>query len=143
MDSNGRPMDPPPILKLNVTNRDGTEVDVRQLNVSFYIAVADIYDVDRRTARTLVSNPSILPQPEDTSSSKYQGVIMDSDLSVITQSNSTSSTTRNLTGSTVSSGSLLFNTENELGIYFIFPDISVRAEGTFTLKFSFTQLPLD
>ncbi|KAG0358067.1 hypothetical protein BG005_002768 [Podila minutissima] len=140
-DRDRRPMDPPPILKLSVTNRDGTEVDVRQLNVSFYIAVADIYDVDRRTARTLVSNPSILPQPEDTSSSKYLGVIMDSDLSVITQSNSTSSTTRNLTGSTVSSGSLLFNTENELGIYFIFPDISVRAEGTFTLKFSFTQLP--
>ncbi|KAG0025907.1 hypothetical protein BGZ81_006774 [Podila clonocystis] len=140
-DRDRRPMDPPPILKLSVTNRDGTEMDVRQLNVSFYIAVADIYDVDRRTARTLVSNPSILPQPEDTSSSKYLGVIMDSDLSVIPQSNSTSSTTRNLTGSTVSSGSLLFNTENELGIYFIFPDISVRAEGTFTLKFSFAQLP--
>ncbi|KAF9088888.1 hypothetical protein BGX23_007031 [Mortierella sp. AD031] len=48
---------------------------------------------------------------------------------------------RNLTGSTVASGNLLFNLENEQGVYFVFQDVSVRSEGVFTLKFSFTLPP--
>ncbi|KAF9427019.1 hypothetical protein BGZ76_002502, partial [Entomortierella beljakovae] len=48
---------------------------------------------------------------------------------------------RNLTGSTVASGNLLNNVHNEAGVYFIFQDISVRSEGTYTLKFSFTLTP--
>ncbi|KAG9295028.1 hypothetical protein G9A89_017822 [Geosiphon pyriformis] len=49
-------------------------------------------------------------------------------------------TTRVLMGSLVSSPALLKNTEGEQGCYFCFPDLSIRTEGTYTLKFSLMKL---
>ncbi|KAF9580107.1 hypothetical protein BGW38_003375 [Lunasporangiospora selenospora] len=51
-------------------------------------------------------------------------------------------TSRNLTGAITASAALLRGLDGKLGIYFAFPDISVRTEGTYTLKFSFTILPI-
>ncbi|CAO3618601.1 unnamed protein product [Cunninghamella blakesleeana] len=47
---------------------------------------------------------------------------------------------RNLIGSLTSNAYHLFNENNEMGIYFIFHDLTVRTEGTFVLKFMFMDL---
>ncbi|KAG0213810.1 hypothetical protein BGX28_003484 [Mortierella sp. GBA30] len=132
-----RPMDPPPILKLIVKNEDGTLADVSQMDVNFYMVIADIYSADRSTPCTLVTNPASTPQAV---SMPGAGQTMgESTMSVMSLSNPMAS--RNLTGSTVSSGNLLFDLNNEQGVYFVFQDISVRSEGVFTLMFSFALPP--
>ncbi|KAF8930470.1 hypothetical protein BGZ47_000536 [Haplosporangium gracile] len=47
--------------------------------------------------------------------------------------------TRILMGALVVSPTLLHNENNQLGWYFSFPDLSVRTEGVYTLKFSLMQ----
>jgi hypothetical protein len=47
--------------------------------------------------------------------------------------------TRILMGAIVVSPTLLLNEVNQLGWYFSFPDLSVRTEGVYTLKFSLMQ----
>lgn len=48
--------------------------------------------------------------------------------------------TRVLMGSLVSSPSLLKNPQGKQGLYFAFPDLSIRTEGRYTLKFSLIKL---
>ncbi|CAG8752551.1 23445_t:CDS:2 [Cetraspora pellucida] len=48
--------------------------------------------------------------------------------------------TRVLMGSLVSSPAILKNTDGEPGCYFCFPDLSIRTEGKYTLKFSLMKL---
>ncbi|CAG8647826.1 9830_t:CDS:2, partial [Racocetra fulgida] len=48
--------------------------------------------------------------------------------------------TRNLMGHCTSSAYVLNDHLGQKGIYFIFQDLSVRTEGTFTLKFSFCNI---
>ncbi|KAL9558624.1 hypothetical protein PS6_001181 [Mucor atramentarius] len=48
--------------------------------------------------------------------------------------------TRVLMGSLVSSPSLLKNPQGEQGLYFAFPDLSIRTEGQYTLRFSLIKL---
>ncbi|KAF8961903.1 hypothetical protein BGZ46_001267, partial [Entomortierella lignicola] len=133
-----RPMDPPPIVQLIVRNEDGTRADVSQMDVNFYMVIADIYSADKSTPCTLVANPvSTLQMAQASPACQTQE---DSVMSITAAGQGVAS--RNLTGSTVSSGNLLSNLENETGVYFIFHDISVRSEGTYTLKFSFTLPPV-
>ncbi|KAI9247446.1 velvet factor-domain-containing protein [Phascolomyces articulosus] len=47
---------------------------------------------------------------------------------------------RNLVGSLVASAIKLYNVQSQLGIYFIFSDISVRLEGTYRLGFSLVDV---
>lgn len=48
--------------------------------------------------------------------------------------------TRVLMGSLVSSPSLLKNPSGGQGLYFAFPDLSIRTEGQYTLRFSLIKL---
>ncbi|KAI8882454.1 hypothetical protein K501DRAFT_323971 [Backusella circina FSU 941] len=48
--------------------------------------------------------------------------------------------TRVLMGSLVSSPSLLKNPQGKQGLYFAFPDLSIRTEGQYTLRFSLIKL---
>lgn len=43
---------------------------------------------------------------------------------------------RNLVGSSVSSATKLYDLNGNLGIFFVFQDVSLRTEGFFRLKFS-------
>ncbi|KAF9942118.1 hypothetical protein BGZ65_010575 [Modicella reniformis] len=105
-----------------------------QKEVSSYMVLADIYSADKSTQCTLVTNPvSTMQAPSSAGSSSGESV-----LSLAPQS----MTSRNLTGSTVASGNLLINLENETGVYFIFQDLSVRSEGAYALEFSFSLLPI-
>jgi len=50
--------------------------------------------------------------------------------------------TRVLTGSLVSSMYLLTDLDGNEGAFFVFPDLSVRIEGTYRLKFSLIETGL-
>lgn len=56
------------------------------------------------------------------------------------QEKSTSLRMRNLVGSLVSSASKLYDLDGNLGIFFVFPDVSIRSEGTYKLKFSLIDI---
>ncbi|KAK3818703.1 MAG: velvet factor-domain-containing protein [Benniella sp.] len=129
-----RPMDPPPIVRLIVKNEDGSLADVSQMDVNFYMLVADIYAVDKLTPCTLVTNP--VSSTQGTSAPSAGQPSVESVMSL-----SSHLTSRNLTGSTVASGNLLTSLEGDPGVYFVFQDLSVRSEGAYTLKFSFTLPP--
>ncbi|KAG0370050.1 hypothetical protein BGZ54_007942 [Gamsiella multidivaricata] len=129
-------MDPPPIVRLIVRNEDGTVADVSQMDVNFYMVIADIYSADQTTPCTLVTNPVSTVQ-----TAQLPATGQSSGESILSLVPSQPVASRNLTGSTVASGNLLTNLEDEPGVYFIFQDISVRSEGTYTLKFSFTLPP--
>lgn len=109
--------------------------DGSQMDVNFYMLLADIYAVDKSTPCTLVTNPVSSTQVTPAPSAGQPSVE-----SVISLASS-HLTSRNLTGSTVASGNLLTNLDGEAGVYFVFQDLSVRSEGAYTLKFSFTLPP--
>jgi hypothetical protein len=89
----------------------------RELDTSFFVVIADLWSVDMTEEANLVVHPSA------------SGV-----------ENSPGSCTRNLVGSIVASASKLIGTDNKLGVYFVFQDLSIRTEGPFRLKFSFANL---
>lgn len=47
---------------------------------------------------------------------------------------------RNLVGSSVSSATKLYDLDGNLGIFFVFQDVSLRTEGCFRLKFSLVDI---
>ncbi|KAJ1958941.1 hypothetical protein GGI12_004603 [Dipsacomyces acuminosporus] len=49
-------------------------------------------------------------------------------------------TVRNLIGSSISTGAKLNNLDGTLGIFFVFPDLSIRKDGEYRLRFSFFDL---
>ncbi|KAJ2208945.1 hypothetical protein IW145_000356 [Coemansia sp. RSA 521] len=50
---------------------------------------------------------------------------------------------RNLIGSSVTAGSKLVSMDGSLGIFFVFPDLSIRKDGDYRLRFSFFNLQSD
>ncbi|KAF9346378.1 hypothetical protein BGX26_002126, partial [Mortierella sp. AD094] len=105
-----------------------------QMDVNFYMVIADIYSADKSTPCTLVANPvsslqiaqaPVIGQPTAES--------------MISLTSGQSLASRNLTGSTVASGNLLTNLENETGVYFVFQDISVRSEESTALSKHFAK----
>ncbi|KAJ2724549.1 hypothetical protein GGI07_001896 [Coemansia sp. Benny D115] len=49
-------------------------------------------------------------------------------------------TVRNLIGASVTTGAKLNNVDGSLGIFFVFPDLSVRKDGDYRFRFSFFDL---
>ncbi|KAG0261301.1 hypothetical protein BG011_001127 [Mortierella polycephala] len=137
-----RPIDPPPIVRLIVYMEDGTPVDLNAddtVNVSRFMVMAEIYSADQSTPCTLVVNPATTTQMPAASSAVQ--TIGDSTMSVLDLAVPSPIASRNLTGATGASGNLLKDLDGQPGIFFAFPDLSVRTEGTYTLKFSFAMLP--
>lgn len=92
-----------------------------------FLAQCELYSADKTENRTIVYTPwsSITPAfLEDQSTHKH----------------GKPEYVRNLIGSTVSNAYHLYNQSEQHGTYFIFHDLSVRTEGTFTLKFVFVNL---
>ncbi|KAG9063796.1 hypothetical protein KI688_003908 [Linnemannia hyalina] len=81
------------------------------MDVNFYMVIADIYSADRTTPCTLVANPAMAPQTTSLIPNAVEPA-----MSVMSLSSSNLMASRNLTGSTVASGNLLFNLENEPGV---------------------------
>ncbi|CAG8756090.1 9248_t:CDS:2 [Cetraspora pellucida] len=126
-DKDRRTIDPPPIIKLLVTTMDGTLVPESSIDYSMMIVHAGLWSKDRKEERGLVVNPTSIIAKSDIPSSTVMPV--NAPLS-----------TRNLMGHCTSSAYVLNNHLGQKGIYFIFQDLSVRTEGTLTLKFSFCNI---
>ncbi|RUS17208.1 velvet factor-domain-containing protein [Endogone sp. FLAS-F59071] len=158
-DKDRRPITPPPILQLKVYDQMGYALDVNYVDTSFYVVMCDLWSADAMTEANLVvhrsansaistTSPSTstsaeLTQPSPTTPTSHTRSAHNS--APLTSPTTPTSTptmvsTRNLIGSVVSSAAKLFDTNRELGIYFVFQDLSVRTEGTFRLRFSFMDV---
>ncbi|CAG8475324.1 21137_t:CDS:2 [Cetraspora pellucida] len=126
-DKDRRPIDPPPVVRLIVASTDGTPVSESSIDHSMMIVHAGLWSEDCEEERSLVINPSTIPTQSTGPSSTVMSL-------------NTPSSTRNLMGHCTSSAYVLNNHSGQQGIYFIFQDLSVRTEGTFTLKFSFCNV---
>ncbi|EXX77410.1 hypothetical protein RirG_023930 [Rhizophagus irregularis DAOM 197198w] len=126
-DKDRRPIDPPPVVRLLVSTADGTPVPESSVDHSMMIVHAGLWSENRTEERSLVINPSSIPTQSTGPSSTVMSL-------------NAPSCTRNLMGHCTSSAYVLNNNLGQQGIYFIFQDLSVRTEGTFTLKFSFCDV---
>jgi hypothetical protein len=109
-------------------------------DILFMVVQCDLYSEDGNTSCSLVYNPSRLPEALHTttgssssSSSGFSSVMTVRPLHEPTP-------LRNLTGSAIANACQLLDTDKQPGVFFIFPDISVRTEGRFTLKFVLIDL---
>ncbi|KAF0424524.1 velvet factor [Gigaspora margarita] len=88
---------------------------------------AALWSENRREERSLVINPSAIPGQATGPTTSIMSL-------------NPPYCIKTLVGSCVSSAYLLRDHTDQKGIYFIFQDLSVRTEGTYTLKFSFIDL---
>ncbi|KAG2212266.1 hypothetical protein INT47_001625 [Mucor saturninus] len=121
-----RPIDPPPILELIATDSHGNRIELKPEDSILFLAQCELYGADRCENRTIVYTPWSSMTP----SFLEDGVHKHGKPEYV----------RNLIGSTVSNAYHLYNQSDQPGTYFIFHDLSVRTEGTFTLKFVFVNL---
>lgn len=126
-DKDRRPIDPPPVVRLLVSTDDGTPIPESSVDHSMMIVHAGLWSESCTDERSLVINPSSIPTQSTGPSSTVMSL-------------NAPSCTRNLMGHCTSSAYVLTNDLGQQGIYFIFQDLSVRTEGTFTLKFSFCDV---
>ncbi|KAJ3352584.1 hypothetical protein HDU83_007891 [Entophlyctis luteolus] len=99
-----RPIDPPPVIQLEITSHEGS--DHLHLYNPYYFMYASLIDCDT-----------------------------DEEVNILHDGK-----TRSMTGSIVSSLYRLRDLDNKEGSFFVFPDLSVRKEGTFKLKFSLFEI---
>ncbi|CAG8508922.1 12115_t:CDS:2 [Gigaspora margarita] len=126
-DKDRRPIDPPPVVRLFVSFPDGTPESESSIDHTMMTVHAALWSEDRREERSLVINPSTIPGQATGPTSSIMSL-------------NPPFCIKTLVGSCVSSAYLLRDHTDQRGIYFIFQDLSVRIEGTYTLKFSFTDL---
>ncbi|KAI9025785.1 velvet factor-domain-containing protein, partial [Phycomyces nitens] len=126
-----RPIDPPPIVQLFIERQDGILQKVNDAdNISHLVVHCDLYSEDQIDCRNIVYHPSSLHSHAASS---------DSTLSTIMSFHEPTSA-RNLMGAISANAYQLMDTNNESGIFFVFPDLSVRTEGRFCLRFMFIDL---
>ncbi|KAJ1968457.1 hypothetical protein IWQ62_001233 [Dispira parvispora] len=128
----------------------GDKVDPSTLDISFFVVHADLWAADQSSQQNLVLHPSVSGTGGGRASSeelKGAGILSNQDsldgppTYRLTKSSSPKMVEiRNLIGSPSTSACKLYDTENNLGVYFIFQDLSIRTEGNFTLRFSFMDL---
>ncbi|CAO3674661.1 unnamed protein product [Umbelopsis vinacea] len=149
-----RAIDPPPVLQLFVEGEDGEIKTVSSLDISFFLVQCDLFSDDGTEERNIVLHPSTVPNTHFTAvaSSSSSSVSLPIGVSATSESlkyGSSLSTvislrnpspTRNLMGSLIANAVQLENPQKGSGIYFVFPDLSVRSEGKYTLKFMFFDL---
>ncbi|KAK9718986.1 hypothetical protein K7432_005123 [Basidiobolus ranarum] len=121
-----RSLDPPPIVKVSGFDEEG-KVIKNLVDISFLLAHVDLWSEDSLENRDLVVHPSSIPSA--TTLPRTTVVALNAPRYA-----------RNLLGSLTSSAYNLLNTVGEPGVYFVFPDLSIRTEGRFTLRFSFFNL---
>ncbi|KAK4515857.1 uncharacterized protein ATC70_010815 [Mucor velutinosus] len=129
-DKDRRPISPPPILKLSVLTKNGIIIDPETFDVSFLVVTCDAHQqFETSDAAENLRNvkPKIDTIPtvaiDEKGREQYSAVRM-----------------RNLAGATVASAEKLYDLDGNLGIFFIFQDISLRIEGVFKLEFSLVDI---
>ncbi|GBC09340.1 hypothetical protein RclHR1_08790001 [Rhizophagus clarus] len=108
-----RLISPLPFLRLKLSTEEGP-VDIHEIDPGFFVVHASLYDAKTNREAMLVIHPSSMP-------GKPQCV-------------------DNLVGEKATHGKILFDTQENEDIWFVFRDLSVRAEGTFYIKFTLIHL---
>lgn len=113
-DKDRRQITPPPCVRLRIYNRITAQeiTDISSIDTSHFAVLVELWSSDGTTNVSLVNG---YPQ-------------------------GTGGHTRNLIGSLAATAFKLHDLEDQLGIWFVLQDLSVRTEGEFRLKFSFVNL---
>lgn len=125
-----RPIDPPPIVQLKASIH-GREVSLNAADTKLFALHCDLYSADTLQECTLVCPPPYHLVPKDRTKNSNMN---------LTPTSSKGFPVKNLLGSLVSNAYCLNDLERNPGVYFVFPDLSVRTEGSFTLRFRFLDL---
>ncbi|KAJ1739001.1 hypothetical protein LPJ68_005060 [Coemansia sp. RSA 1086] len=128
-----RPLDPPPVVRLRVRDEQGEFMQSEDVEIWKFVVSATLWAPHTENDRSIVINPNTLPS----SVPMYQA----SSAAASVMSLSEPVKVRNLVGTTVSNAYLLKDHNDQLSIFFIFHDLSVRTEGQFRLKFQFSIIP--
>ncbi|RKP11715.1 velvet factor-domain-containing protein [Piptocephalis cylindrospora] len=114
-DKDRRPVDPPPILQLHIREPGEERIKV-QVDTTLLVVHVDLTYPDGSCSDPESSLASTFPDPI------------------------TGHPTRNLLGTIMGSACHLQGTNRELGIYYIFSDLSIRTEGIYQLGFTLMNL---
>ncbi|KAL8955030.1 MAG: hypothetical protein Q9193_006949 [Seirophora villosa] len=151
-DKDRRPITPPPCIRLVVhdANPPYNEVDMNQIEIGFLVLTVDLWDVDGKKEVNLVKHSQTSPSISAATAASYpppntlqnpfnlpNQYMPDPTASMPTPPGMF---TRNLIGSLGVSAFKLTDNDNNMGIWFILQDLSVRTEGTFRLKMSFVNV---
>ncbi|KAJ1733761.1 hypothetical protein LPJ61_001403 [Coemansia biformis] len=145
-----RPLDPPPVVRLRVRNDRGEFMQCEDVDIWKFVVSATLWAPSSDSDRSIVINPNTLPsavpvyQPPVSAAAAASGSAAAAAAATVTSSIMPLSEpvkVRNLVGTTVSNAYLLKDHNDQLNIFFIFHDLSVRTEGRFRLKFQFTIIP--
>ncbi|BFZ59736.1 hypothetical protein YB2330_000752 [Saitoella coloradoensis] len=124
-----RPLDPPPILQLIITSTQTGRTDPDALSDPFFVVHATLWSDTGEEERNL-----ILTNKDDSEQGQERGGREEKD------AGPAGSVVKVLIGSLVSSPALLEDDHGVEGVYFAFPDLSIRTEGRYRLKFSLVRL---
>lgn len=163
-----RPITPPVAVRLVITDSAGRDVDISSVNPRHYVLNVDLFDEQGYTAANLIqqldrgassSISAAKPGPYPPQQPQWYG----GDMSMMggymhapphqgggmggygggwqpRDVHNVQQYTRNLIGNVAVSASVLSDTSSTVGIWFVLQDLSVRQEGSYRLKFMFTDL---
>ncbi|OMJ26510.1 hypothetical protein AYI70_g100 [Smittium culicis] len=115
-----RTVSPTPILKLAIFDINGEKVDTNEFNDVEFIVSASLWSPDMSVPLDLASPNRSLDYDE---------------ISWL------KSMVKNISGTNISNGVALEDTDGELFIFFIFNDLSVKKPGDYRLRFSLSKIP--
>ncbi|KAI8052070.1 velvet factor-domain-containing protein [Syncephalis plumigaleata] len=144
-----RPVDPPPVVQLTVLNEAGHPDQEMERSPFFVVHVTlrpaedprfalDIIQLDSSgsgntsNANSMPTNSTQVPQPGSSSTRRSS--------SGATGNTRTTTTTRVMMGTLVSSPSVLKDDKGNTGCFFCFPDLSIRCEGEYRLRFTLVKM---
>ncbi|KAJ2000881.1 hypothetical protein GGI04_003969 [Coemansia thaxteri] len=137
-DKDWRPVSPPPVIKLELYDMEGYPVIDNQF-MQHLVIHTTLWNDEREEELTVVE----LPQ---NTNSKRISAAAKSRKRGITQIGHQSmgpglEIENNLLGDYSASSSIVENNEGERGCYFVFPNLSIRLEGRYRLRFTLIKLP--
>lgn len=128
-DKDRRQISPPPCVRLRVYDTSGMEVtDISSLDISMFALSVELWSADETTNCSLVQTNGQIHGHHASS------------IDVAAGPAANSGPTKNLIGTVVATAYKLYDLQENLGIWFVLHDLSVRTEGEFKLKFSFVNL---
>ncbi|KAI8148837.1 velvet factor-domain-containing protein [Fennellomyces sp. T-0311] len=147
-DKDRRPISPPPILQLLVRARDGTPIPpqtlIRDIDTSFFVVLCDCFDeTGTKPANMLLHSVPLSTSQQQQQQQQHSVASSSTESPSLSSSSGTAKQAvrmKNLVGSCIASPSKLYNEQRELGIFFVFHDLSLRSEGRFRLTFSLIDI---
>ncbi|KAJ2394398.1 hypothetical protein GGI05_002055 [Coemansia sp. RSA 2603] len=137
-DKDWRPVSPPPVLKLELYDMDGNPV-IESSFMQFLVIHTTLFKDDREEELTVVELPH-------NASSKRISAAAKSRKRGVTQFGYRAAEPglemeNNLLGDYAASSSIVEDERGERGCFFVFPNLSIRLEGRYRLRFMLIKLP--